>query len=317
MTRARVELLAVLHRPHIAAGTRLRTGTIVAHGSFRSHRSIGLGTSAMQRRTREISPMNLAVRGTLASILVGGLLAVGSVAPTYAVQAPSPLVPEANAAIGARPCRSEAIAAKGSDVGKLRALGDCEIDRRLDTITKLQVRVANADSLTAADRAALQSQLAADTSGLTALRAQIDGESNVDALRADFKKIATDFRVYLLMAPKAGEVISADNQLAAVGRLGTQITKLQARIDAAKAAGKDVTGAQAALDAMNAKVAQVSPLVAGIPAAVLPLTPAQYNAGTAKPILVGSRTSIQSGRGLLAGARADARACLAALKALR
>jgi hypothetical protein len=67
---------------------------------------------------------------------------------------------------------------------------------------------------------------------------------------------------------------------------------------------------------MTAKVAQVSPLVAGIPATVLPLTPAQYNTGTAKPILVSSRSSIQSGRGLLVGARADARACVAALKAL-
>jgi hypothetical protein len=261
--------------------------------------------------------MKLAVRGTLTSIAVGGLLAIGSVAPTYAVQAPSPLVPEASTAAGTRPCLAESTAARSNDVGHLRALGDCEIDRRLDTITRLQARVTNASSLSGADRAALQSQLAADTSGLTALRAQIDGESNVDALRADLKKIVTGFRVYVLMAPKVGDVIAADTQLAAVARLETQSTKLQARIDAAHAAGKDVTQAQSDLDAMNTKVAQVSPLVAGIPAAVLPLTPAQYNAGAAKPILVSSRTSIQSGRGLLAGARADARACVAALKALR
>jgi hypothetical protein len=260
--------------------------------------------------------MKLAARGTLASIVVGGLLAIGSVAPTYAVQAPSTLVPEANAAIGARPCRPEAIAARDNGVGSLRTLGDCEIDRRLDTITKLQARVAGAAALTAADRAALHSQLAADTSGLAALRTQIDHETNVGALRADLEKIVTDFRVYLLMAPKAADVIAADNGLAAVIRLGTLSTKLQARIDAAHAAGKEVTRAQSDLDAMNAKVAQVSPLVQGVPAAVLPLTPAQFNGGTAAPILASSRTSLQAGRGLLAGARADARACVAALKAL-
>ena len=261
--------------------------------------------------------MKLAARGTLASIVVGGLLAIGSVAPTFAVQAPSPLVPEAStSAAGARPCRPEAIAARDNGVGNLRTLGDCEIDQRLDTITKLQARVAGAAALTVADRAALQSQLTADTSGLTALRAAIDGDTDVHVLKADLRKIATDFRVYLLMAPKVADVIAADNELAAVARLDTQATKLQARIDADTAAGKDVTGAQADLDAMTAKVAQVSPLVAGIPAAVLPLTPTQYNAGTAKPILVSSRTSLQAGRGLLAGARADARACVAALKAL-
>ncbi len=255
-------------------------------------------------------------RGTLASIVVGGLLAIGSVAPTYAVGTASPLVPEASTAAATRHCVAETATAKDNGVGNLRKLGDCEIDRRLDTITKLQSRVADAAGLTAGDRDALRSQLTADTSGLTALRAAIDGETDVQALKADLKKIATDFRIYLLMVPKVADVIAAENELAAVARLGTQATKLQARIDADKAAGKDVSGAQADLSAMTAKVAQVSPLVAGIPAAVLPLTPTQYNAGTAKPILVSSRTSIKSGRGLLAGARADARACVAALKAL-
>ena len=261
--------------------------------------------------------MKLIARGTLASIVVGGLLAIGSAAPTYAVQAPSTLVSEANAATGARPCRPEAVAARDNGVGNLRSLGDCEIDRRLDTITKLQARVAGAAALTAADRAALQSQLAADASGLAALRTQIDHETNAGALRTDLGKIVTDYRVYLLMAPKAADVIAAHNELAAVARLGTLNAKLQARIDAAHAAGKDITKAQSALDAMNAKAAQVSPLVQGVPAAVLPLTPAQYNGGTAAPILASSRSSLKAGRGLLAGARADARACVAALKALR
>jgi hypothetical protein len=260
--------------------------------------------------------MKLAARGALASIVVGGLLAIGSVAPTYAVGAASPLVPEAGTAAATRQCVTETAAAKDNGIGNLRKLGDCEIDRRLDTITKLQSRVAGAVALTTGDRAELTSQLSADTSGLTALRAQIDGETDVHVLKTDLRKIATDYRIYLLMAPKVADVIAADNQLAAVARLGTQSTKLQARIDAATAAGKNVSGAQADLDAMTAKAAQVSPLVAGIPAAVLPLTPAQYNAGTAKPILVSSRSSIQSGRGLLVGARADARACVAALKAL-
>ena len=260
--------------------------------------------------------MQLAVRGTLAAIAVGGLLVIGSVAPTLAAQVPSPLAPEVNGAVGARPCAATRTAAKDNGVASLRKLGDCEIDRRLDTITKLKGRVANASVLTDADRATLQSQLTADTSGLTALRAQIDGETDITALRADLKKIVTDFRIYLLMAPKTAAVIAAETELAAVARLGTVNTKLQARIDAAAAAGKDVTQAQADLDAMNAKVVQVSPLVQGIPAAVLPLTPTQFNDGTAKPILASSRTSLRAGRGLLAGARADARACAAALRAI-
>jgi hypothetical protein len=265
----------------------------------------------------ENTTMQLALRGTLASIAVGGLLALGSVAPTYAAQAPSPLAPEVSTAAGAGPCAAARIAATDNSVGNLRKLGDCEIDRRLDTITKLQGLVANAGGLTDGDRTALQSQLTADTGGLTALRATINGETDVAALRADVGKIVTEFRIYLLMAPKTAEVIAADAELAAIARLDTVTTNLQARIDAAKAAGKDVTQAQADLDAMQAKLAQVSPLVSGIPAAVLPLTPAQYNDGSAKPVLTSARTSLRNGRALLVGARADALACRAALRLLR
>jgi hypothetical protein len=261
--------------------------------------------------------MKLALRGTLASLAVGGVLVIGSVVPTDAAQAASPLTPEISQGAGARACSAARTAARDDGVGNLRKLGDCEVDRRLVTITTLQNHVAIAGGLTDADRAALQSQLAADTSGLAALRAAIDGETDVTALRADLGKIVTDYRIYLLMVPKTAEVIAADTELAAVTRLDTLSTKLQARIDTAGAAGKDVTRAQAHLGAMDAKVAQVSPLVQGIPAAVLPLTPAQYDSGTAKPILTSSHTSLQGGRGLLAGARADALACIAALKVLK
>jgi len=261
--------------------------------------------------------MKLARRGTLASIAVGGLLVIGSVGSASAAQSAAPLPPEGNQAARARHCAAELTAARDNGIGNLRKLGDCEIDRRLVTITTLQGRVAAAGGLTDADRTTLQSQLAAGASGLTALRATIDGETDATALRADLKQIATNFRIYVLVVPKTAEVIAADAELAAVSRLTTVESRLQARIDVDAAAGKDVTQAQSDLAAMQAKVIQVSPLVQGIPAAVLPLTPAQYNAGTARPILMSSRTSLKTGRGLLVGARADAVACRAALKAFR
>ncbi len=257
--------------------------------------------------------MKLALRGTLASVAVGGLLVIGSVGSASAAQSASPLPPEGNQAPGVRQCAAELAAARDDGIGSLRALGDCEIDRRLATITKLQGRVTAAKGLTDADRSTLQSQLADDASGLTALRATIDGETNVTALRADLKQIVTSFRIYVLMAPKTAEVIAADTELAAVTRLGTVESRLQARI----AADKDTAQAQSDLNAMQAKVLGVAPLVQGVPASVLPLTPAQYNAGTARPILASSRTSLRTGRGLLAAARADAVACRAALVALR
>lgn len=260
--------------------------------------------------------MNLPFRRALLAIAAAALVGVAAIGPVSAAQRPDPLAAEAQANSGAKPCHEQWAAAKVASVDHLRRLGDCEIDRRLATLTTLDTRVVAARLVTDDHRSALRAEYAADRTGLTALRATIDAESSVTGLRADLKRIATDYRIYLLVVPKTAEVIAADSEVAAVARLADASSRLQARIDAAKAAGKDVTTAQADLDAMNAKAAQVTPLVQGVPAAVLPLTPAQFNAGTAKPVLVNSRTAIRNARALLVGARSDAKACIAALREL-
>ena len=126
--------------------------------------------------------------------------------------------------------------------------------------------------------------------------------------------IATSFRVYLLVAPQVHLVSGADGVVASQTSFAKVNTNLAARIAAAKAAGKDTTAAQADLDAMNAAVAQAVGLAAPLPAALLPLTPAQYNAGTAGPVIKNARTALVQARGLLQSARKDAVACRDALK---
>ena len=86
-------------------------------------------------------------------------------------------------------------------------------------------------------------------------------------------------------------------------------TNLAARIAAAKAAGKDTTAAQADLDAMNASVTAAVGLASPLPAALLPLTPAEYNGGTAGPILASARAALGTARDDLKTALADAQAC--------
>ena len=257
--------------------------------------------------------MKLALPGTLASLAIGGLLVIGSAAPAFAAQ-PSPLTPEVATGSGARACSAQRAAAKDNSVAHLQALGDCEINRRLVTITTLQDHVSNPNGLTDGDRSALQGLLAAGTTGLTALKSKIDGETDVTTLRADIGTIVTDYRIYLLMVPMTAEVISADSEAAAVGRLTTVAGKLQDRIDAASG---DVSQAQADLDNMTASLGQVSTsTLSDMTQALLALTPAGYNAGTAGPVLKADHTTLQGFRTSLNAARADAVACRAALRAL-
>ena len=257
--------------------------------------------------------MKLALPGTLASLAIGGLLVIGSAAPTFAAQ-PSPLAPEVTAGSGAGACSAQRTAAKDNSAAHLQALGDCEINRRLVTITTLQDHVSNPNGLTDGDRSTLQGLLTADTTGLTALKSKIDGEDDVTTLRADIGTIVTDYRIYLLMVPMTAEVISADNEAAAVGRLTTVAGKLQDRIDAASG---DTSQAQTDLDNMTASLGQVNTsTLAGISAQLLALTPTGYNGGTAGPVLKADHTTLQGFRTSLNAARADAVACRAALRAL-
>jgi hypothetical protein len=65
---------------------------------------------------------------------------------------------------------------------------------------------------------------------------------------------------------------------------------------------------------MNAAVTAAVGLASPLPAALLPLTPAQYNGGTAGPILANARTALGKARDDLKAAVADAKACRDALK---
>jgi hypothetical protein len=262
--------------------------------------------------------MKLALRGTLASMAVGGLLVIGSVGSTYAAQpTTSPIAPEVTTGSGATACSAQRTAAKDNGVAHLRALGDCEINRRLVTIQVLQDHVSNPNGLTDSDRSALQSLLTADTTGLNALKSKIDGESDVATLRSDIGTIVPGYRIYVLMVPMTAEVIAADNQAAAVGRLTTVAGKLQARINTASGKGKNVSQAQTDLTNMTTSLGQVNTsTLAGIPTALLALTPAEYNGGTAGPVLKADHTMLQGFRTSLNAARADAVACRAALRAL-
>lgn len=243
-----------------------------------------------------------------AGLVLGGSLILVSTGAVAAVTPPS-------GPSGKGTCTTEATATKTSvTVEALRAFGDCEINRRFTTLTQLGSKVSGSKVLTSSDAAALTAEIGSTTSGLTALKATIDAETSIPALKADIVKIAADYRVYLLVVPQVNLVSGADFVLVAQTKFATVNTNLMARIAKAKAAGKDTTAAQADLDKMNADVTAAVGLATPLPAALLPLTPAQYNGGTAGPVLNNARAALLKARDDLKDAAASAKACRDALK---
>jgi hypothetical protein len=105
-------------------------------------------------------------------------------------------------------------------------VGRCEIDRRLETLTKLQSVVDASTALADAHEAALDNILSSTSAGLRALRTEIDGDTTVEAVREDIRRIFEDFRVYALVARQVWLVKAADTVVVTVARFATTAENL-------------------------------------------------------------------------------------------
>jgi hypothetical protein len=260
--------------------------------------------------------MNLKRNLTRKRLVVGvaGLFTVMAVAaaPVMAATATSSPSTVASTAFG---CLAQHLAAKlNPSVSSLRAVGDCEIDRRLTTLGNLQTSVDNAAALTSADRSALTTILTNSKSGLGTLKGKIDADSTVASLRTDINSISADYRVYALVSRQVNLGRSDDQIAATATRLTSAASEIQTAITTGQNAGKNEAAAAARLAAMQAAISAAQAQVNGQAALVLALTPAQWNAGTATPVLNADRGAVATARGDLRAAGADARAAVRALK---
>ena len=252
-----------------------------------------------------------AIRSTLGAVLVAVLVVASGIGAAGAAS-PAP-VPGGPAGIGVCAARASAVRATGT-VATLRAFGNCEINRRLATLNRLTATVDASKGLTSSDAAALSSDIGAARSGLTGLKATIDGQTRIPALKAEIVQIATRYRVYVLLGPQVRLTIAADDVLALKPAFDGISATLTGRIATAQRNGKDVTSAQAALDAMNAAVADAVALASPLPAKLVALPPAGFNSGTAVPVLKNARSALLEARDYLKAAAQDGRKVLTDLE---
>jgi hypothetical protein len=187
----------------------------------------------------------------------------------------------------------------------LKAQADAKIKERLTVLDKLDGAVAAAKA-DCGHNVELRSQLGADKTGLTALDATIQAESDRTKARAEFKQIFTDYRVYWLETPKTREVLGCDRITKAASALTALHAKIQGRADEAKANGKDTAAAQAALDDMTAKIAAATTAANHADDTVIALHADK-----------GDRTVLESNNAALRTGRQDLRTALANLKTAR
>lgn len=189
------------------------------------------------------------------------------------------------------------------------------IAERFTQIDQLNNQMTASKALTPAHQSQLSSELANARSGLANLQTQITAATTLAQLRTLCPQIVTGYRIYVLETPKVHLTIAADREASVATTLVGVGTKLQTAITTAQGKGQDVGNAPALLSDFNAKVADASSK-AGAASSVLPLTPAQYNAGTAKPVLIAAQDGLVQGRGDLLAARGDAAQIVTILQGL-
>ena len=201
---------------------------------------------------------------------------------------------------------SAASAAPTQDaLGVAKHTVETKIDARLAQLAQLQHQVDGSKNLTDGDRSALDTILANEVSGLTALRSKVESETTTAAVAADAKSMIDDYRVYVVVTPQVHLTIAADVGEHAVEVANDKIApKLDAAIAQAQANGKDVTKAQADDDAFKAAVAAAAADLDGQSATLLAQEPHGYPAN--HQTFLDARAKIADARAKLAEARTDA-----------
>lgn len=225
--------------------------------------------------------------------LTAGLGLAGSVAvdaDTTPVASPSPSA-------------SPIAAPHALSLAALKVRCNTAVQRRLGTLGADDTFVKQSSALTSTDRAALESQISADQSGLTVLDHTIQGDTTFATAHADCERIVTDYRVYVMEDPKIHEVIAADGVSNANGTFETLIPELQSLINASSASATVKAEAQADLNDLTSKVNASHTSISGVTASVINLTPAGWPGNQVD--LKSARSNIKTARTDLTGARAD------------
>jgi len=225
---------------------------------------------------------------TLAFIFGLGSLALAETATNVTVPVPP--------VVGTETYQAENIPAiidQTTKVSYLITRGQNLITARVNYLNALKKQIS-ASKLTDNQKSELTPLIDEQITKLTALKEQIKAGTDLTTLKTQVKSIYTDFRIYSVFAPKIRLMKSIDLQINHLTKNSDEVlAKIQARIDTAKAKGKDVTARQTALDAAKTQIPALQTKLSDLYNKAMALKPADYP-DTYKTIITEIRAGIKS-----------------------
>lgn len=203
---------------------------------------------------------------------------------------------------------------------KQRAIGEREIDRRVEALAALITRVGDLKRLNADAKTSVVTSLTAQGQALTALKAKIAADTDEATLKADVKSVTDAYRVFALVIPQGRIVVMADTEVYVSDALLTLGAKLDARLKAAQTAGKDVTALGAQLTDLGTKATDAKTQAQAAIALIANLQPDGGDKTKMEANLKAlndARAKLKLGRDDIAAARQDAIKIVNALKEMK
>jgi hypothetical protein len=140
---------------------------------------------------------------------------------------------------------------------------DTAITKRITDLNALSTRIQGLKNVSATEKQNIATDVQTNITGLTALKAKIDADTDVTTAKTDAKTITQSYRIYMLVIPQGYIAAAADRVTTIVGMMNTVETKLQSRtgVDQTELATVTAKLADATIQAQNAQsgVANLQP----------------------------------------------------------
>ena len=169
------------------------------------------------------------------------------------------------------------------------------IETRLDTIERATEALVDAEHLTDDHERQLLHELSSSAAGLTELGREIEAAETIAEVWELIPRIFEDYRIYVVVVPKAHLVVVADTMAAVIDRIEVVEGSLQGAIDRLKEAGFDTSEAEEALAGMTESLRQAEALASAVPDSVLPVQPSDWP-DPAQGVLEGAHSDLRSAR---------------------
>jgi hypothetical protein len=195
--------------------------------------------------------------------------------------------------------------AAGVPVARVRTWLGTALTLRLEALESAASAVKAADNLTAQHRAALNTIITSDQSGLAGLLAGLEAETTNAELRLTADAMVLDYRVFSLLSPQVRAVILADRELAKAVTLAALEPSLQTAITTEKRSGHGAAAAQRIYEKLVALLSGTETSLGDSVAGLLALTAG--NDAQSAQTFAGSAAVLVAASSQLVLARADVR----------